>query len=71
MSTAVLSGASLILADEPTPSMDLEMALEAPSMFSERLDEGRTVVLITHDIDPGFWVADRVAVFYAGSQWRP
>ena len=44
VSTAVLSGASLILADE-----------------------GRAVVLITHDIDLAFQVADRVAVFYAGT----
>ena len=33
VSTAVLSGASLILADEPTPGMDLEMALEALQCF--------------------------------------
>ena len=59
VSTAVLSGASLILADEPTPGMDLEMALEALQCFRELADEGRTVVLITHDIDLAFQVADR------------
>ena len=67
VSTAVLSGASLILADEPTPGMDLEMALEALQCFRELADEGRAVVLITHDIDLAFQVADRVAVFYAGT----
>lgn len=67
VSTAVLSGASLILADEPTPGMDLEMALEALRCFRELADEGRAVVLITHDIDLAFQVADRVAVFYAGT----
>ncbi len=52
VSTAVLSGASLILADEPTPGMDLEMALEALQCFRGRTRAG--VVLITHDIDLAF-----------------
>lgn len=67
VSTAVLSGAQLILADEPTPGMDVEMALEALQIFRELADEGKAVVLITHDIDLAFHIADRIAVFYAGT----
>lgn len=67
VSTAVTTGADLILADEPTPGMDLEMAREALQCLRELADEGRAVVLITHDIDLAFQVADRVAVFYAGT----
>lgn len=67
VSTAVISGAELIIADEPTPGLDLEMALEALKCFREMADEGKAVILITHDIDLAFHFADRVAVFYAGT----
>lgn len=67
VSTAVIKDADLIIADEPTPGLDLEMAMEALKCFRELADEGKAVILITHDIDLAFHVADRVAVFYAGT----
>ena len=67
VSTALLSEARLIIADEPTPGMSLEQAEEALSMFRAMADEGKGVVLITHDIDLAFHIADRIAVFYAGT----
>ena len=67
VSTALLADAQLVIADEPTPGMGLGQALEALRMFREMADEGRGVVLITHDIDLAVEFADRVAVFYAGT----
>ena len=67
VSTALLTDAELIIADEPTPGMSLDQALEALKMFREMADAGKAVVLITHDIDLAFEFADRVAVFYAGT----
>lgn len=67
VSTALITDAELIIADEPTPGMSLDQALEALSMFHRMADEGRGVVLITHDIDLAIEFADRVAVFYAGT----
>lgn len=67
VSTALISDAELIIADEPTPGMSLEQALEALQMFRELADAGKGVILITHDIDLAFEFADRVAVFYAGT----
>ena len=67
VSTALITDAELIIADEPTPGMSLSQALEALKMFREMADEGRAVVLITHDIDLAVEFADRVAVFYAGT----
>lgn len=67
VSTALITDAELIIADEPTPGMSLDQALEALSMFRRMADEGRGVVLITHDIDLAIEFADRVAVFYAGT----
>lgn len=67
VSTALMTDAKLIIADEPTPGMSLDQALEALTMFRELADEGKAVILITHDIDLAFEFADRVAVFYAGT----
>ena len=67
VSTALLTEAELIIADEPTPGMSLDQALEALAMFREMADSGKAVILITHDIDLAFEFADRVAVFYAGT----
>ena len=47
--------------------MSLDQALEALKMFREMADEGKAVILITHDIDLAVEFADRVAVFYAGT----
>lgn len=67
VSTALITEAELIIADEPTPGMSLDQALEALQMFRELANEGKAVILITHDIDLAFEFADRVAVFYAGT----
>ena len=67
VSTALLTEASLVIADEPTPGMSLDQALEALRLFREMADAGKSVLLITHDIDLAFEFADRVAVFYAGT----
>lgn len=67
VSTAVIGDASLIIADEPTPGMQVEQALEALRHFRELADAGKGVVLITHDIDLAVQFADVVAVFYAGT----
>ncbi len=67
VSTALMTDAELVIADEPTPGMSLDQAIEALQMFREMADEGKAVILITHDIDLAFEFADRVAVFYAGT----
>lgn len=67
VSTALITDAQLIIADEPTPGMGLKQALEALRLFREMADEGKAVILITHDIDLAFEFADKVAVFYAGT----
>ena len=67
VSTALITDAQLIIADEPTPGMSLDQALKALQMFRQMANEGKAVILITHDIDLAFEFADRVAVFYAGT----
>lgn len=66
ISTAAITQASLIIADEPTPGLHPEIVHQILHHLRELADEGRAVLLITHDIDVALTVADRVTVFYAG-----
>ena len=70
VSTAVIEDADLIVADEPTPGMTLEMAKEAMKTFREFADAGKAVVVITHDLDLAYNTADRIVVFYAGQTFE-
>ncbi len=67
LSTAVIEAAELIIADEPTPGLTHKMAVEALQCFRELADTGKGILLITHDLDLACSVADRIAVFYAGT----
>jgi len=65
--TAAVGKATLLIADEPTPGLHPDAVAETLNHLRELADEGRSVILITHDIDAALRVADRVAVFYAGT----
>ena len=67
ITSAIMEQPELIIADEPTPGLDLQMAMETLIHFRELADRGTGVLLITHDIDLALHVADRIAVFYAGT----
>ncbi|RBP44156.1 ABC transporter ATP-binding protein [Garciella nitratireducens] len=56
-----------IIADEPTPGLDLEMALKTLKYFREFANQGKAVLIITHDMDLALQVADKIAIFYAGT----
>lgn len=67
VSTVEQHDVDLIIADEPTPGLDLEVAMKTLGYFREFANRGKGVILITHDIDLAFNVADKIAVFYAGT----
>jgi putative ABC transport system ATP-binding protein len=46
---ALVLGADLILADEPTGNLDAGMAQEILDLFQRLIDQGKTVLLVTHD----------------------
>lgn len=70
VSTAVIEDVDLIVADEPTPGMTLDMAKEAMKTFREFADAGKAVVVITHDLDLAYNTADKIVVFYAGQTFE-
>lgn len=67
VSTAVVSQAELVIADEPTPGLHPDVVTETLNHLRELASEGKGVILITHDIEAALQVADKVAVFYAGT----
>ncbi len=64
---ALMDEPRLIVADEPTPGLDLDLAVRAVDDLRSFADEGGGVLLITHDIELALRVADRVAVFKDGT----
>lgn len=67
ISTAVMERPRLVIADEPTPGLHIDAARRVLSHFREIADEGAGVLLITHDLELALEVADRIVVFYAGT----
>lgn len=67
LSSALMEDPKLIIADEPTPGLDLALAKKTMEDFRTFADQGNGVLLITHDIELALEVADRIAVFYAGT----
>lgn len=67
VSTAALQRSRLIIADEPTPGMHPDDVAEALGSFKQLAEGGCAVLFITHDIEAAIRIADKVAVFYAGT----
>ena len=67
VSTALMGNPRLIIADEPTPGLHMDMVRRVMSHFRELADQGAGVLLITHELAQALQVADRVVVFYAGT----
>lgn len=64
---ALIDDPRVIIADEPTPGLDLELAVRALDDFRDFANAGGGVLLITHDVELALRVADRVAVFKDGT----
>jgi peptide/nickel transport system ATP-binding protein len=67
LACALIDEPQLIIADEPTPGLDLNLARIALADFRAFANRGGGVLLITHDIELALSVADRVAVFNEGT----
>lgn len=47
---AIVNDPKIILADEPTGSLDSKTAAEIMSVFKRLNDDGKTVIIVTHDL---------------------
>lgn len=66
ISSAVMENPKLVIADEPTPGLNIEVARQVISHFREMADDGAGVLLITHDLELAIECADRIVVFREG-----
>ena len=66
LSTALLEDPKLLIADEPTPGLDKQSVEETISDIKNLKENGKGVLLITHEIDVALRTADRIAIFYSG-----
>jgi ABC-type glutathione transport system ATPase component len=66
IAAALLSGADLLIADEPTPGLSKELAQDILGKLRAYAMRGKGVLLISHDIDLVCQTADRLAVFHRG-----
>lgn len=64
--SAIAADPSLLIADEPTSSLDGEARDGILALFAEWRDAGGSVLLVTHDLDAVRGLADRVVVLDAG-----
>lgn len=67
IASAMIENPKLVIADEPTPGLDLKMAKRAMEDFRMLADMGAGVLVITHDLELAIETADKIAVFYAGT----
>ena len=66
LSTALLNDPDLLIADEPTPGLDMQSVQETINDIISLKNEGKGILLITHDINVALKTADRIAIFYSG-----
>ena len=66
LSTALVGDPKLLIADEPTPGLDRQSVRETIEDIKNLRENGKGVLLITHEIDVALKTADRIAIFYSG-----
>jgi putative ABC transport system ATP-binding protein len=62
---ALMNGAEVILADEPTGALDSRTSIEIMALFQKLSREGMTIVLVTHESDIASF-ATRIITFRDG-----
>lgn len=63
---ALICDPDLVLADEPTTALDVIVQAQILALLRDMVDDGRAVVLITHNMGLVAEYADDVAVMYQG-----
>ena len=66
LSTALVGNPDLLIADEPTPGLDAKSVKETIDDIRNLKEQGKGVLLITHENDVALKTADRIAIFYSG-----
>lgn len=62
----LLANPRLLFLDEPTKGLDPQSCAALSQTIKSLADEGRTIVLVTHDLDFAFATADTVSMLFDG-----
>ena len=63
---ALAQDPAVLCFDEPTSALDPELTGEVLRVIRELKDKGRTMIVVTHEMEFARHVADRVIFFYEG-----
>lgn len=66
ISKAIQSGADIILLDEPTKSVDAAFKTQLARILKQLCQEGKTIILVTHDLEFAGRYADYVSFLFSG-----
>jgi peptide/nickel transport system ATP-binding protein len=66
LAIALVGDASVLIADEPTPGLHPSAVRDSLGRLRQLADEGKAILLISHDLTASLAVADQVAVFLDG-----
>ncbi|MFL0411490.1 ATP-binding cassette domain-containing protein [Microbacterium paludicola] len=66
IASAIVGGAPLVIADEPTTALDATTAVRVLDLLGRLRDEGTGLILISHDLTAVARIADRIAVLAEG-----
>ena len=67
LARALAVGPEILVADEPTSMLDASLRKDMLALLKRLRDQrGLSILLITHDLASARWLADRIAVLYAG-----
>jgi len=63
---AVMGDPRLVILDEPTAALGVSQTKQVLALVRRLAEQGRAIVLITHNLDDAFAVADRIVVLRLG-----
>ncbi len=63
---AVMSNAKLVIMDEPTAALGVSQTRQVLDLIKRLAASGVAVMLVSHNLNDVFEVADRIAVMYLG-----
>jgi peptide/nickel transport system ATP-binding protein len=66
IASAIAADPALVIADEPTTALDVTVQKQITQLLGARLDDGKGVLLISHDLAVVADIADRVVVMKNG-----
>ncbi|HHW43728.1 MAG TPA: ABC transporter ATP-binding protein [Desulfotomaculum sp.] len=66
LASVLVTGPGLIILDEPTRGIDLRLKAELGHFLEEEASRGKTVVMVTHDVEFAAEFAQRVIMMFGG-----